>query len=168
MIAKRRDLAYLPGSRDGVVKVKPEKTADCVVVGVRWKSKPDRIATLLLGLYREDCEVDYVGSAAVAPARHDEIAKRVLPLLENAPERRFSEPNRWGGGELEESPVRQELVVEVRYDKVQGSRFRHGTRLLRFRPDKDPAQCTWRELRPPRRPDDPTVETLLAGGRPAS
>ena len=106
MIAKRRDLAYLPGSRDGVVKVKPEKTADCVVVGVRWKSRPDRIATLLLGLYRDDGEVDYVGSAAVAPARHDEIAKRVLPLLENAPERRFSEPNRWGGGELEESPVR--------------------------------------------------------------
>ena len=84
--------------------MKPEKTADCVVVGVRWKSKPDRIATLLLGLYRDDGEIDYVGSAAVAPARHDEIAERVLPLLENAPERRFSEPNRWGGGELEESP----------------------------------------------------------------
>ena len=82
VIAKRRDLAYLPGSRDGVVKVKPEKTADCVVVGVRWKSRPDRIATLLLGLYRDDGEVDYVGSAAVAPARHDEIARRVLPLLE--------------------------------------------------------------------------------------
>ena len=65
VIAKRRDVAYLPGSRDGVVKVKPEKTADCVVVGVRWKSKPDRIATLLLGLYRDDGEVDYVGSAAV-------------------------------------------------------------------------------------------------------
>ena len=73
----------------------------------------------------------------------------MLPLLEEAPERRFSEPNRWGGGELEEAAVRPELVVEVRYDKVQGSRFRHGTKLLRLRPDKDPAQCTWRELRPP-------------------
>ena len=60
------------------------KTADCVVVGLRWKSRPDRIATLLLGLYREEGEIDYVGSAAVAPARHVEIAARVLPLLENA------------------------------------------------------------------------------------
>ena len=150
VVAKRRDLPYLAGSREGVVKVKPEKTADCVVVGLRWKSRPDRIATLLLGLYREDGEIDYVGSAAVAPARHDEIARRVLPLLENAPERRFSEPNRWGGGELEESPVRPELVVDVRYDKVQSNRFRHGTKLIRFRDDKDPNRCTWRELRPPR------------------
>jgi ATP-dependent DNA ligase len=159
VVAKRADLPYLAGSREGVVKVKPEKTADCVVVGVRWKSRPDRIATLLLGLYDKG-EVDYVGTAAVAPARHDEIAKRVLPLLENAPERRFSEPNRWGGGELEESPVRPELVVEVRYDKVQSNRFRHGTKLIRFRDDKDPAQCTWRELRGPRK-RGVTVSSLL-------
>jgi ATP-dependent DNA ligase len=152
VIAKRADVAYLPGSREGVVKVKPEKTADCVVVGLRWKSRPDRIATLLIGLYGDDGEIDYVGSAAVAPAKHDDIAKRVLPLLKNAPDRRFSEPNRWGGGELEESAVRPELVVEVRYDKVQSRRFRHGTKLIRFRDDKDPAQCTWRELLPPREP----------------
>ena len=142
------------------MKVKPERTADAVVVGVRWKSKPDRIATLLLGLYGDDGEIDYVGSAAVAPARHDEIATRVLPLLENAPDRRFSEPNRWGGGELEESPVRPELVVEVRYDKVQSNRFRHGTKLIRFRDDKDAKQCTWRELRPPVRAKD-SVASLL-------
>jgi ATP-dependent DNA ligase len=148
VVAKRRDLAYLPGSRDGVVKVKPEKTADCIVVGLRWKSRPDRIATLLLGLYNEEGETDYVGSAAVAPAKHDQIAERVLPLLDSAPERRFSEPNRWGGGDLEEAAVRPELVVEVRYDKVQSNRFRHGTKLIRFRDDKEPAQCTWRELRP--------------------
>jgi ATP-dependent DNA ligase len=160
VVAKRLDLPYLPGSREGVVKVKPEKSADCVVVGVRWKSRPDRIATLLLGLYNKKGQIDYVGSAAVAPARHAQIAERVLPLLENAPERRFSEPNRWGGGELEESPVRPELVVEVRYDKVQANRFRHGTKLLRFRDDKDPEQCTWRELRPPR-PRGVTVATLL-------
>jgi ATP-dependent DNA ligase len=152
VIAKRADVAYLPGSREGVVKVKPEKTADCVVIGVRWKSRPDRIATLLLGLYGDDGEVDYVGTAAVAPAKHDDIANRVLPLLKDAPERRFSEPNRWGGGELEESPVRPEVVVEVRYDKVQSHRFRHGTKLIRFRDDKDAAQCTWRELLPAREP----------------
>ena len=149
VVAKRLDRPYLPGSREGVVKVKPEKTADCVVAGIRWKSRPDRIATLLLGLYDEGGELDYVGTAAVAPARHAAIAERVLPLLEHAPERRFSEPSRWGGGELEESAVRPELVVEVRYDKVQGRRFRHGTKLLRFRDDKDPGQCTWLELRPP-------------------
>ena len=160
VVAKRLGQPYLPGSREGVVKVKPEKTADCVVAGLRWKSRPDRIATLLLGLYDDDGDLDYVGTAAVAPARHDAIAERVLPLLREAPDRRFSEPNRWGGGELEEAAVRPELVVEVRYDKVQGNRFRHGTKLLRFRDDKNPGQCTWRELRPAR-PKGVSVASLL-------
>jgi ATP-dependent DNA ligase len=162
VVAKRLGLPYLPGSREGVVKVKQRKTADCVVVGLRRSEKqPGRIATLLLGLYRDDGGLDYVGSTAVAPRRHDEISERVEPLLQDAPERRFSEPNRWGGGELQEAAVRPELVVEVEFDKVQGNRFRHGAKLLRLRPDKDPAQCTWRELRPPRNPDDPSVDSLL-------
>ena len=169
VIGKRLDLPYLPGSREAVVKVKPERTADCIVVGVRWRSPAtaqDGLATLLLGLVADDGTTDYVGSAAVAPARREEIAALVLPLLEGAPERRFSEPNRWGSGELEEAAVRPELVVEVRFDKVQGRRFRHGTKLVRFRPDKDPAQCTWRELRPPRDPSLPSVEALLDGTAP--
>jgi ATP-dependent DNA ligase len=161
VIAKRRSSPYRPGSREAVLKVKAHKTADCVVVGVRWNPKPDRIATLLLGLYGEDGELVYVGSAAVAPARHEGIKERILPLLERAPDRRFSEPNRWGTGELEESAIRPELVVEVRYDKVQGHRLRHGTKLLRFREDKEPRDCTWRELRPARRPGEPTVSELL-------
>jgi ATP-dependent DNA ligase len=162
VIAKRLGLPYLPGSRDGVVKVKPHKTADCVVVGLRWK-KGGRttIATLLLGLYREDGGLDYVGSCAVGAKRHDEIAAKVLPLLDEKNDERFSEPNRWGTGELEETPVRPELVVEVRYDKLEKSRFRHGTKLVRFRDDKDPVQCTWREVRPARRADDLTVDALL-------
>jgi ATP-dependent DNA ligase len=162
VIAKRLGKPYMPGSREAVLKVKPYKTADCVIVGVRWKEKPQRIATLLLGLYDDDGKMDYVGSAAVAAGRHADIFKRIEPLLKDAPDRGFSEPNRWGTGELEESAVRPELVAEVRFDKVQGSRFRHGTRFLRFRDDKDPKQCTWREVRPPRRPNDPTFETLLA------
>jgi ATP-dependent DNA ligase len=162
VIAKRLGMAYMPGSREAVVKVKEHKTADCVVIGVRWKSKPEKLATLLLGLYRDDGQVDYVGSAAIGARNHDEIATRVVPLLDERSERRFSEPNRWGTDGLEETPLRHELVAEVRYDKVQGNRFRHGTKLVRFRDDKDPAQCTWREVRPARRPDDPTVETLLS------
>ena len=162
VVAKRLGSPYLPGSRDGVVKVKEHKTADCVVAGVRWKGDRSAIATLLLGLYRDDGGLDYVGSCAVAASRRAEVAERVLPLLEDAPERRFSEPSRWGTGELEEAAVRPELVVEVRYDKVQGSRFRHGTKLIRWREDKDPGDCTWRELRPPRDPDVPGVESLLA------
>ncbi len=163
VIAKRLDRPYLPGSREAVVKVKPHRTADCVVVGVRWKARPSTIATLLLGLYREDGGFDYVGSCAVGARRHAEVAELVLPLLDEQNDRRFSEPNRWGTGELEETPLRPELVVEIRFDKLEKSRFRHGTRLIRFRPDKDPGQCTWREVRPSRRKDDPTVEGLLAG-----
>jgi ATP-dependent DNA ligase len=161
VICKRLGLPYLSGSREGVLKVKRHQTADCVVIGLRWKAKPTAIATLLLGLYNDDGTLDYVGTAAVAQSRHADIADRILPLLEDAPERRFSEPNRWGTGELEQASVRPEVVVEVRFDKVQGNRFRHGTRLLRFRPDKDPAQCTWRELRPPRKPGDLSVADLL-------
>jgi ATP-dependent DNA ligase len=162
VIGKRLDEPYRPGSREAVVKVKPYKTADAVVVGLRWKSKPDRIATLLLGLYRDDGGLDYVGSAAVAASKHEQIAERVLPLIDTKSDRRFSEPNRWGTGDLEEAAVKPKLVVEVRYDKVQGNRFRHGTRFIRFRDDKDPKDCTWRELRPPRNPNDPTFESLLA------
>jgi ATP-dependent DNA ligase len=162
VIAKRLGLPYLPGSRDGVVKVKPYKTADCVVAGVRFKANGRKtIATLLLGLYADDGHLDYVGSAAVGAKKHDEIAALVLPLLDTRSDRRFSEPNRWGTGELEEQALKPKLVVEVRYDKLEKHRFRHGTKLVRFRPDKDPKQCTWREVRPPRRPDDLSVEELL-------
>jgi ATP-dependent DNA ligase len=162
VIAKKLQLPYLPGSRDGVVKVKPHKTADCVVAGLRWKAGGrSTIATLLLGLYADDGHLDYVGSCAVGAKRHDEIAAQVLPLLDERSDRRFSEPNRWGTGELEEAALRPELVVEVRYDKLEKHRFRHGTRLIRFRPDKEPEQCTWREVRPPRRAGDLAVEDLL-------
>jgi ATP-dependent DNA ligase len=162
VIAKRLGLAYLPGSRDGVVKVKPHRTADCVVAGIRWKKGGrETIATLLLGLYDKDGHLDYVGSAAVGAKNQAEIAAKVLPLVDEKSERRFSEPNRWGTGELEETPLKPKLVVEVRFDKLEKHRFRHGTRLLRFRPDKDPQDCTWREVRPPRRKNDLAVEDLL-------
>ncbi len=162
VIGKRLDAAYLPGSRDAVVKVKEHRTADCFVLGVRWKGDRNAIATLLLGLYRDDGEVDYVGSCAVGARMREEVARRVLPLVDDSWEGRISEPNRWGTGELQESRVRPELVVEVRYDKVQGNRFRHGTKFIRWRDDKDPADCTWRELRPARDPNAGGVEELFA------
>jgi len=161
VIAKRLGVPYLPGLRDGMVKVKEHKSADCVVVGVRWKGDRREIATLLLGLYREDGGLDYVGSCAVAAGLRQEVAERVLPLVDASSTGRVSEPNRWGTGELEESAVRPEVVVEVRYDKVQGDRFRHGTKFLRWRDDKAASDCTWRELRPPRDPNAPDIDALL-------
>ncbi|MGZ4334999.1 MAG: ATP-dependent DNA ligase [Gaiellaceae bacterium] len=164
VVAKKLGVPYLPASRDGMAKVKEHKSADCVVVGIRWKGDRSAIVTLLLGLYRDDGGLDYVGSAAVAARTQADVAARVLPLVDEESDRRFSEPNRWGTGELEEVAVRPELVVEVRYDKVQGNRFRHGTKLLRWRDDKDPRDCTWQELRPPRDPNAAGVEQLFAAG----
>jgi ATP-dependent DNA ligase len=144
-----------------VVKIKEHRTADCVVIGVRWKEERSAVATLLLGLYREDGGIDYVGSCAVGARMQDEVVARVLPLLDESSDQRFSEPNRWGTGELEQTAVRPELVVEARYDKVQGHRFRHGTKFIRWREDKDPQDCTWRELRPPADPNALGIDELL-------
>ena len=168
VIAKRKGLPYLPGSRDGVVKVKKYKTADCVIVGFRWSEKAEgRISTLLLGLYGKNGEIDFVGHTSGFPAAVRRELEEVLPKMQ-APgkisdARIPGGQSRWSKGkELDWNPVRPELVCEVRYDKLEKNRFRHGTRFLRFRPDKDPEQCTWREVRPPRRRGDPTVDSLLA------
>jgi ATP-dependent DNA ligase len=168
VIAKRTDSPYLPGSRDAVVKVKKYKTADCVIVGFRWSEKGEgRISTLLLGLYGKNGEIDFVGHTSGFPAAVRRELEKVLPKM-RAPgaisdARIPGGQSRWSKGkELDWNPVRPELVCEVRYDKLEKNRFRHGTRFLRFRPDKDPEQCTWREVRPPRRRGDPTVDSLLA------
>jgi ATP-dependent DNA ligase len=163
VIAKRRGLPYLPGSREGVLKVKRRQTADAVVVGVTWSEKNERIASLLLGLHDDNGALRHVGAAS-AGKRQAEIAERLRPLLGPNPERKpRGEPSRWRrDAELEWTPVEPQLVVEVRYDKWQGERFRHGTRFLRFRPDKDPAQCTFEQVRPRPKRGDPTVSDLLA------
>jgi ATP-dependent DNA ligase len=163
VIAKRLGLPYLPGSRDGVLKVKRRQTADAVVVGVTWSEKNERIASLLLGLYDDKRALRHVGAAS-AGKRQAEIVERLRPLLGANPERRpRGEPSRWRRDvELEWSPVDPELVVEIRYDKWQGERFRHGTRFLRFRPDKNPDQCTFAQVRPRRKKGDPTVSELLS------
>src|SRR5262249_5244563 len=138
VIGKRLDSPYRPGLRDAVVKIKEHRTADCVVVGVRWKAGRTAIATMLLGRYDDDGEVDDVGACAAGARMQKDVADRVLPRLDESAQQYFSEPNRWGTGDLEQTAVRRELVVEVRYDKVQGNRFRHGTKFIRWRDDKDP------------------------------
>jgi ATP-dependent DNA ligase len=171
VIAKRLGMPYRPGSREAVVKVKPYKTADCAIVGFRWSDKADgRISTLLLGLYDEDGSLDFVGhcSGFPAPVRREleaELPKMLAPG-KLSDKRIPGGQSRWSRGkELDWNPVRPELVIEVRFDKLEGNRFRHGTKFIRFRPDKDPAQCTWDQVRPKRRRGDPTVESLLATPR---
>ena len=167
VVCKRLGLPYLPGSRDGVVKVKPHRSADCVIVGFRWSDKVEgQISTLLLGLYGDGGDLDFVGHASGFPAAVRRQLHELLPALQepgHISDRRVpGGQSRWSRGkELEWNPVRPELVCEVRFDKLEHNRFRHGTRFLRFRPDKEPRECTWAQIRPPRRPDDPTVERLL-------
>src|SRR5215217_1986021 len=167
VIAKRLGLPYLPGSRDGVVKVKPYKTADCMIVGFRWSDKADgRISTLLLGLYADDGSLDFVGHCSGFPAAVRRELQETLPQMlapgKLSDKRIPGSQSRWSRGkELDWNPVRPELVCEVRYDKLEGNRFRHGTRFLRFRADKEPEQCTWDQVRPKRRRGDPTVDKLL-------
>jgi ATP-dependent DNA ligase len=161
--ARRLGSPYLPGSREAVQKVKGDKTADMVVVGVTWSEKGTGIASLALGLF-EDGELRPVGSAPATGKKRAEILERVEPILGPNPERKpRGAPSRWKPkADLEWSSMPPELVVEVRYDKWQKGRIRHNARFLRFRPDKDPEQCTVDQVRPRRRKGDPTVPGLLA------
>jgi ATP-dependent DNA ligase len=164
VIAKRLGLPYMPGSREAVLKVKQRKTADAVVVGVTWSEKGGKFASLLLGLYDDEGQIRHVGAASAgARGRREEIEERVKPLLGGEPSRMpRGAPSRWRPKvELEWSPVKPELVVEIKYDKWQGQRFRHGTRFLRFRPDKDPEDCTFEQVRRKPKRGDPTVAGLL-------
>jgi ATP-dependent DNA ligase len=172
VICKRLGLPYLSGSRDGVVKVKRHKTADCVIVGYRTGGKR-AIGALLLGLYQDDGTLDFVGHTSGIDEQLQERLQEILPPLVERTHSQWSEREGWGripGGEsrwsrgkdLEWIEVKPVLVCEVRYDKLEGDRFRHGTGFLRFRPDKDPRQCTWDQVRPPRRPEDLSVGDLLA------
>lgn len=167
VVCKRADLAYLPGSRDAVLKVKHHKTCDCVIVGYRTSGK--RIATLLLGLYGADGTLDFVGHTSGISGRLQTDLQARLPPLAGAGHlgagRVPGGESRWSQGkDLEWIEVRPEIVCEVRYDKMESDRFRHGTRFLRFRPDKDPRDCGWDQVRPPRHPDDPTILGLIGSG----
>jgi ATP-dependent DNA ligase len=151
VIAKRLDLAYRHGER-AMIKVKQRRTADCVVGGFRYASKKREVGSLLLGLYDGDGILHHVGFTSAIPASEREELTKILEKLTGGAGftgRAPGGPSRWSNARSDEwEPLKPMLVVEVRYDQVTDRRFRHGTALLRWRPDKAPEQCTFEQLAP--------------------
>ncbi|MES1260701.1 MAG: ATP-dependent DNA ligase [Acidobacteriota bacterium] len=150
VIAKSLDLPYQSGERTGMVKVKNLRTADCVVGGFRYGEKKKVAGSLLLGLYDGAGLLHHVGfCSGLKTAEKPALTKKLESLIEppgftgKAP----GGPSRWSTDRSAEwQPLRPDLVVEVQYDHFTGGRFRHGTRLLRWRPDKAPGQCTLEQV----------------------
>ncbi|HAF12500.1 MAG TPA: ATP-dependent DNA ligase [Blastocatellia bacterium] len=146
VIAKRLDLPYRSGERDGMQKVKRMRTADCVVGGFRYASKGKVVGSLLLGLYDDSGLLQHVGyTSSFNEAQKKELTKKLEALIEppgftgKAP----GGPSRWSTKKTSEwEPLVTRLVAEVQYDHFTGGRFRHGTKFLRWRPDKKPKQCS--------------------------
>ncbi len=151
VIAKRRDLPYSSGDRSGMQKIKNYRSADCVVGGFRYNEGSPLVGSLLLGLYDDDGLLHHVGFTSTIkredkPALTKKLKALIAPpgFTGNAP----GGPSRWSterSGEWQ--PLKPKLVVEVCYDHFSGDRFRHGTRLMRWRPDKAPRQCTLDQVR---------------------
>jgi ATP-dependent DNA ligase len=152
VVAKRLNGKYRPGERD-MIKVKRLRTADCVVGGFRYLERERLVGSLLLGLYDEQGLLDHVGfTSALSQQDRKTLTKRLEALIEppgftgKAP----GGPSRWATEKSTEwMPLRPELVVEVQYDHITARRFRHGTKLLRWRPDKPARQCTFEQLNGP-------------------
>jgi len=150
VMAKRLDAPYRSGKRDAMVKVKRQRTADCVVGGFRYGRNSREVGSLLLGLYDGEGRLDHVGfTSTIARAERPALTARLEGLEggEGFTGRAPGGPSRWSNGrESDWHKLRPEVVVEVRFDHVSGGRFRHGTTLLRFRPDKAPRQCTMEQI----------------------
>jgi ATP-dependent DNA ligase len=148
-----------------MIKVKQHRTADCVVGGFRYATKTKEVGSLLLGLYDNAGKLNHVGFTSAIPANErPQLTKDLEALIEppgftgNAP----GGPSRWANARSAEwQPLKPALVVEVRYDQVSSGRFRHGTALMRWRPDKDPKQCTYQQLAPELRPSQ--IAELFGG-----
>ena len=146
VIAKRIDADYRSGERTGMEKYKRMRTADCVVGGFRYAASGKVLGSLLLGLYDDAGLLNHVGfTSSFKAAERVTLARKVEPLVGKPgfTGRSPGGPSRWSTertGEWE--PLKEQLVVEVQYDHFSGGRFRHGTKLLRWRPDKAPRQCT--------------------------
>jgi ATP-dependent DNA ligase len=151
VVAKRRDLPYQSGKRTGMQKIKKERTADCVVGGFRYLEKKPLVGSLLLGLYNSSGKLDHVGFTS---SIHDEDRAELTKKLEKIvkpPGFTGKAPgglSRWSTKRsMEWEPLKPELVAEVEFDHFTGGRFRHGTRFLRWRPEKAPKQCTVQQVR---------------------
>jgi ATP-dependent DNA ligase len=164
VIAKAADGLYEPGKR-AMIKVKHVRTADCVVAGFRWhKTGRDAIGSLLLGLYDDRAVLQHVGvTSSFTMATRKELARELAPLAEGAfdghPSREWASAegsdtsrmpggqSRWSAGkDLSWEPLRIERVCEVKYDHLQGRRFRHAAVFVRWRPDRQPADCRYDQL----------------------
>jgi len=150
VIAKRLDLPYRSGERDGMQKVKRMRTADCVIGGFRYASSGKIVGSLLLGLYDEEGLLHHVGfTSSFNEAEKKELTTLLTPLIQppGFTGNRPGGPSRWSTKKTDEwQPLKTKLVAEVRYDHFTGGRFRHGTRFLRWRPEKKPKQCGFDQL----------------------
>ncbi len=150
VIAKQRDLPYQTGNRDGMQKIKRQRTADCVVGGFRYLEKKRLVGSLLLGLYNDQGELDHVGfSSSISNKERPALTKKLRKLIGGpgftgkAP----GGPSRWSTKRSTEwESLRPQLVAEIQFDHFTGGRFRHGTKFLRWRPDKAPRECTFEQV----------------------
>jgi len=151
VIAKRRDLPYQTGKRTGMQKIKARRTADCVVGGFRYLSKKALVGSLLLGLYDDGGMLDHVGfTSSIHDEDRRELTEKLRKLIKppgftgNAP----GGPSRWSSDRSAQwEPLKPTLVAEVQFDHFTGGRFRHGTKFLRWRPDKSPRDCTFAQVK---------------------
>ena len=150
IVAKRRDVAYQSGNRHGMQKIKNFRSADCVVGGFRYNEGKRIVGSLLLGLYNDAGLLDHVGFTSALKAEEKKALTKKLEKLIAPPGFTGDKPggpSRWSTKRSAEwQPLKPRLVVEVCYDHFSGGRFRHGTRLLRWRPDKAPRQCTMEQV----------------------
>jgi len=146
VVAKRTDMSYQSGKRTGMQKIKKQRTADCVVGGFRYLEKKPLVGSLLLGLYDDEGKLDHVGfTSSIQDKDRTALTKRLTKLVK-PPGFTGKAPgglSRWSTKHSAEwQPLQPKLVVEVQFDHFTGGRFRHGTKFLRWRPEKDPSDCT--------------------------
>lgn len=150
VVAKRLDVPYASGERTAMVKIKLLRTADCVVGGFRWAAKGGKVGSLLLGLYDDQGKLNHVGfTSSFSAEERGELENILKPYMGgegftgNAP----GGPSRWSTERSGEwVALEPKLVCEVRYDHFSGGRFRHGTKFLRWRPEKKPKACTYEQV----------------------
>lgn len=154
VIARREELPYAPGERV-MVKIKHGRTADCVVGGYRDSKTPGSVGALLLGLYDAEGKLHHVGHTSSFTAKQKKELKTLLAPLEGGESfgqgRTPGGPSRWSSGkDVSWTPLRPEKVCEVKFDYLQGDRFRHGATFVRWRDDKNPKDCSYAQLLPPK------------------